>query len=249
MRKSAIVIAFALAAPSQAEVTASGETSFVSRHVIEVSATPMQVWAQFIAPSGWWSGGHTYSGDAANLYMDAQATGCFCELLPLPEGAPAGTRRGSVEHLRIVYSEPGRVMRLQGGLGPLQSEAVNGTLTVTLREQNGKTRILWEYVVSGYIRQGAQTMAPLVDRVLGEQFARLAAKFPGASPVPTPSASASPSAAATPAPAVSGAPANRPAATPSPSPSPAPPRPAPSPTPRPSASPSPSPTPTAARPQ
>lgn len=246
MRKSAaaIAIALALAAPSQAEITASNETSFVSRHVIEVTASPMQIWTQFIAPAGWWSGAHTYSGNAANLYMDAQATGCFCELLPLPEGAPAGTRRGSVEHLRIVYAEPGRVMRLQGGLGPLQSEAVNGTLTVTLRAQDGKTRILWEYVVAGYIRQGAPTMAPLVDRVLAEQFARFAAKFPAA-----PAAAASATPAATPSPSPSATPA-RPAATPtprpapsaSPSPAPNPARPAATPTPRPTPSPSPTPT-------
>jgi hypothetical protein len=228
----AALVALTVAVPAQAEVVASSPDGFVSRNTVEVTASPMEVWAQFIAPAGWWNGEHTYSGDAANLYIDAQATGCFCEKLPVPAGAPATQRMGSVEHLHIVYSEPGRVMRLQGGLGPLQSEAVNGTLTMTLRTQDGKTRILLEYVVGGYMRQEVATIAPLVDRVIAEQLTRLAAKFPVRPPAPAsavapvrPPVTAPPAGRATPAsparPVAAPPPATRPVAPPVP-PAPAP---------------------------
>lgn len=177
MRFLPAIAALLVAAPAQAEVAASRADGFVSRNVVEVSVSPEEAWKVLVAPAGWWSSAHTYSGDAANLYLDAQATGCFCELLPLPKGAPEGQRRGSVEHMHIVYSEPFRAMRMQGGLGPLQSEAVHGTLTVTFKETGGKTRILFEYIVFGYMRQEAEKMAPLVDKVLSEQLARLAAKL------------------------------------------------------------------------
>lgn len=185
MRHLLVIPAVLAAAPASAEVIASRPDGFVSRHTVEVVATAEQAWKAWTAPAGWWNPEHTYSGDAASLYIDAQATGCFCELLPLPKGAPEGQRRGSVEHMHIVYSEPNRVMRLQGGLGPLQSEAVHGTWTVTFKETGGKTRILWEYIVFGYMRQDAEKLAPLVDKVMGEQLTRLAAKLGPAEVSPT----------------------------------------------------------------
>ncbi len=56
--------------------------------------------------------------------MDGQATGCFCERFP--------DRQGSVEHARILYIQPPQMIRLSGALGPLQAEAVVGTLTFKL---------------------------------------------------------------------------------------------------------------------
>lgn len=179
----AAILAFGLAAPASAEVVTSSEAGFVTKHVTDVPAAPADVWKALIAPSGWWASEHTYSGDAANLYIDAQATGCFCELLPLPADAPEGTRRGSIEHMHIIYAEPGRVLRLSGGLGPLQSEAVTGTLTITLKAlPEGGTRIQWFYVVGGYARFKFPEIAVSVEKVLGEQVKRLAAKLGGAEP-------------------------------------------------------------------
>lgn len=180
---AALGLAAVLAAPASAEVVASSEAGFVTKHVVDVPASPAEVWKALIAPSGWWASEHTYSGDAANLYIDAQATGCFCELLPLPADAPEGARRGSIEHMHIIYAEPGRVLRLSGGLGPLQSEAVTGTLTITLKAQpEGGTRIQWFYVVGGYARFKFPEIAVTVEKVLGEQVKRLAVKLSGAEP-------------------------------------------------------------------
>lgn len=181
------VLAFA-ATPAAAEVVASSEAGFVSRNVVEVKADPAATWTALIAPAGWWNASHTFSGDAKNLYLDAQATGCFCEKLPLTKDAPAGSRGGSVEHLHIVYAAPARALRLKGGLGPLQSEALDATLTITLKPVPEGTRILWEYVVGGYSRPKLTELAPAVDKVLAEQLGRLAEKLgtAAASPAESP---------------------------------------------------------------
>lgn len=185
MRNTAIVLAAGLAGsavPASAEVIQANDAGFVVRLTAEVAATPADAWNAFVAPAQWWSEQHTFSGDSANLSLDASANGCFCEKLPVPKDAPAGQKPGSVMHMRVVYAEPYRALRLAGGLGPLQSEAVNGTMTVTFKAIDGSagkvTRILWEYVVGGFMRYKPETIAGAVDTVLAGQIAGLV-KFAG----------------------------------------------------------------------
>lgn len=175
MQRSLLLAALLAAAPVRAELSAVSEAGFVSNHGATVSAEPADVWKVLIAPNQWWSPSHTYSGDAANLYLDAQATGCFCEKLPRPAEAPDGQRMGSVEHMHVVYADPQRgVLRMVGGLGPLQGEAVHAVLTITLKREGQGTRIDWRYAVGGpWLAKPAQ-LALMVDKVLAEQFSRLA---------------------------------------------------------------------------
>lgn len=167
------------AVPVHAEVTGLTDTGFVSRNEVTVSASPGEAWLETVAVNRWWSGDHTYSGDAANLYLDPQATGCFCEKLPVPKDAPPGQRMGSIEHAHVVYADPvRRVLRMTGGLGPLQGEAVHATLTITFKStEGGGTTIIWNYVVGGYMRMKMADIAPIVDKVLGEQVQRLGARL------------------------------------------------------------------------
>ena len=79
--------------------------------------------------------------------------------------------------MRVVYLAPGSTLRMSGALGPLQSEAVTGVLTMTLTADGEMTRIGWEYVVGGYARMPLAELAPLVDQVVGEQLLRLAARL------------------------------------------------------------------------
>jgi uncharacterized protein YndB with AHSA1/START domain len=151
----------------------------VIEHTAEIPAAPADVWKTLIAPAQWWSPQHTYTGNADNLYLDAQATGCFCEKLPRPADAPEGQRMGSVEHMHIVYADPQRgVLRMTGGLGPLQAEAISGVMTITLAKKGEGTAFKMKYVVGGTWQAKPEEMGPLVDKVLGEQVKRLAAKFP-----------------------------------------------------------------------
>jgi len=189
MRYRALLAAGALAlatSAARAEVVASSEAGFVSRNAAEVKATPAETWRALIAPNQWWNGEHTYSGDARNLYLDAQAGGCFCEKLPAPSDAPAGARGGSVQHMAVIYAAPGAALRMSGGLGPLQSEPATGTLTITLKPSGDGTRIVWEYAVGGYMRYKVAELAPVVDKVMAEQLSRLAAKLGPTEPAPAP---------------------------------------------------------------
>jgi len=159
---SALFAAVALSTPVAAEVSNTRHGGFASIHTAHVAATPWQVWEELIHPENWWT--HTWSGDAMNLRLDPQAGGCFCEKVPSDES----WETGSVEHGRVVAVFPEEMLRLSGSLGPLQSEGLVGTLTVTLAAADGGTRITWEYVVGGAARFDMREMAPVVDRVQGE---------------------------------------------------------------------------------
>lgn len=156
-----------LASPLAAEVRSVTDIGFSVEKTVAVQATPAQVFAALSKPSLWWSSAHTWSGDAKNLTLDPRVGGCFCERMPKV--------RGEVEHARIVHLVPGQMLRLHGALGPLQGEAVTGTLTWTLKRDGDKTMITQSYVVGGYLRQGTKALSAPVDAVLSEQLAHLAA--------------------------------------------------------------------------
>ena len=160
------IAALSFTAPARAEVVQATPAGFELSQSITIDAPIARAWAALKLPQRWWDKNHTYSDDSANLYLDAQATGCFCEKLP--------ESKGSVEHARIVYVAPGRMIRMVGALGPLQAEAVTGTLTFKLDpEGDDKTRLTLSYVVGGYVRAGADTLAPKVDEVLAVQLLNL----------------------------------------------------------------------------
>jgi len=159
--------------PAAAEVAASSDSGFASHNEVLVDATPAQAWAAMIQPGQWWNGDHSYSGNAANMTLAPHAGGCFCEAIPGSGGGPSG----QIEHMRVLYVVPGSTLRLSGGLGPLQSEAVTGVLTMTIAADGDKAKISWDYVVGGYMRTPMAQMAPLVDQVVREQLLRLATRL------------------------------------------------------------------------
>lgn len=165
--------ALILACPVGAEVTASSEIGFASHNEVLVSVPPERAWDLLLAPAEWWNGDHSYSGDAANMVLYATPGECFCERIPSGSDRPDG----QIEHMRVIYVAPYRTLRMSGGLGPLQSEAVTGVLTVTLEPEGQMTKISWDYVVGGYMRMPMTELAPLVDQVVGEQLLRLAARL------------------------------------------------------------------------
>ena len=167
---------------ARAEVVDSTDTSLIIKLEAEAPADKTATWKMLLAPAQWWSPDHTWSGDAANLYIDAQATGCFCEKLPRPKDAPEGQRMGSVEHMHVVYADPqAGLLRMTGALGPLQVEPVRGTMTFTLKPAGEGTRIELTYLVGGFMKMKGGDMAPLVDKVLSAQLGRLVQRL---APVP-----------------------------------------------------------------
>lgn len=181
---AAAALALLAASPAAAEVVQQSPEGFVVRTTAETTAAPGSAWSALVAPAAWWNKAHTFSGDAANLSLDPRPGGCFCEQLPLSPVAPAGAPRGGVEHMRVVFADPGKALRMVGSLGPLGSEALTGTLTITLKPAGSGTRILWEYVVGGYMRYKTEEIAPAVDKVLSGQLASLVAALGPAAPAP-----------------------------------------------------------------
>ena len=159
--------------PAAAEVAASSDSGFVSHNEVLVAVPPERAWDQLLAPQEWWNGEHSYSGDPANMALRAEPGGCFCERIPSGGDRPDG----EIEHMRVIYAAPYATLRMRGALGPLQSEAVTGVLTVTLEPEGEMTRIGWDYVVGGYMRTPMRELAPLVDEVVGEQLLRLATRL------------------------------------------------------------------------
>lgn len=154
----------ALALPAHAEVAAAEPASFTIEQSHEFANPAKEVWRAVGRPQDWWDGDHTYSGDSANMRLNLRPGGCFCEQW-----------KGSfVEHGRVVLAMPEQMLRIDGALGPLQEMAVTGVLTYAIAEENGRARLTMTYRVSGAAGDKLDELAPLVDQVMGGQFARLA---------------------------------------------------------------------------
>lgn len=164
-----------ISSPALAEVKTSTEGGFSVLHKAEVSATPDIVWKRLVAPKLWWSKDHSWSGSVAGFTIDPKAGGCFCEAIQEKGADGKIATVGTVEHMRVIYAHPGKVLRMQGALGPLQGEAVLGTLTIAMEANKDRTgtTVSFSYVVGGYMRQKSDAIAAGVDKVIGEQFKTL----------------------------------------------------------------------------
>jgi hypothetical protein len=147
-----------------AGVVGKSEAGFAAAGAVVSDHSPAQVWASLVEPQRWWNPQHSWSGKAANLSLEPRAGGCFCETL---RGG------GSVEHMRVIYAESGRQLRMRGALGPLQGEGLSATLSVVLEPAARGTKITWSYKVGGYTDLPIDQIAPAVDNVLTDQFQRL----------------------------------------------------------------------------
>lgn len=94
------------------------------------SATiPDALFALMASPDRWWSDDHTWSGDAANMTLDARAGGCWCEIVA---GGP------SVEHGRVLnFDRRRRTIVFDASLGPLQTEAIAARLQWQILPRDG----------------------------------------------------------------------------------------------------------------
>jgi hypothetical protein len=153
--------------PAAADVQSSSPAGFVVRIEMPVAAAPTDVYTKLFEIGRWWSEAHTYTGKASNLTLKNEPGGCFCEALP---------SGGFVRHAAVEYSDKGKVVRLSGGLGPLQELGAQGMLSFNLLPADkAGTRLVVSYVVSGYPanEKGFAALAAPVNGVLKEQIERL----------------------------------------------------------------------------
>ena len=166
-----LTVAFGLASPVQADVKDTRENGFVIESTVMAEAAPAAVYRQLVRVADWWDPKHTWSGSARNLKLEPKAGGCFCEKL---------TDGGSVQHGRVIFAQPGKVLRLDAALGPLQDMAVTGVLSFNLAPDGPGTRINMTYRVAGVLAMDSAKLAPLVDQVMGIQLGRLRSVASGA---------------------------------------------------------------------
>lgn len=158
------VMLTAFAQTSFAEVTASAPEGFVSEHQLVLAATPERAYAALVDDIAlWWDASHSYSGQAAAFTLNATAGGCFCEQ----------TEDISVAHMRVGNAQTGRSLTLLGGLGPLQSMAVTGSMTFSFEPHAQGSLLKYSYRVGGYVPGGLEAMAGPVDQVQLGQLKRL----------------------------------------------------------------------------
>lgn len=162
-RTLGLAFCVAIAAPTRAEVKQAAADNFLIVHSVSVKAPPAKVYAALSEINRWWTSEHSYSGDAANFSLRAEAGACFCERW----------KEGSVEHGRVVMAMPDRILRLASALGPLQGRAVTGILTFQVKPQEGGAQLDVSYIVNGSGASALDKSATPVDGVLGEQVGRL----------------------------------------------------------------------------
>ncbi len=164
------------AAPGVADVVASAPDGFTVQTVYDVDASPARVYQAFVGSIGsWWHPAHTFSGDSTRMSIDASPNGCFCEQLD----------SGGVRHMTVVYVDARKMVRLVGGLGPLQSEAVSGAMSWSFEAEGEGTRLIVTYKVAGSASTKLDEWAEPVDTVLAQAADRLVRFVTTGSPDPS----------------------------------------------------------------
>lgn len=178
MNRRALAISISLLLPlaASAEVKQSAADGAIIEHRFQISASPDVAWSALTHPERWWPSDHTWSGSAANMRLRAEAGACFCE----------NWGENSAEHGRVVMALPGKLLRIDGALGPLQELAVTGVLSIQLAAKDGGTEATVTYRLSGDASQKLDAFIPVVDKVVGQQFGSFAsyASNPATKPAP-----------------------------------------------------------------
>ena len=151
-----------LAEPKVLHVT---ETGFMVENKVTISQPADKVWHALINQvDKWWPKDHTWWGNDSVLSIDEFAGGCFCEKVGYK----------SAEHMRISFVEPQKLLRMTGGLGPLQGMGMHGALDWAFATTDEGTHITLTYRVSGIDPNGFEKLAPIVAQVQGMQLQGLA---------------------------------------------------------------------------
>lgn len=166
IRAVAMVAALGACGIAQATVKDSSASGFTVENVEVVPVDADTAWKALVHDvDRWWPKDHSWWGQASKLSIDARAGGCFCEM--------AGAQQA--QHMAVSFVDPGKTLRLLGGLGPLQGMGVHGALEFRLApDDGGGTRITMSYRAGGYSPDDLGKFAPVVDKVQAQQLRGLA---------------------------------------------------------------------------
>jgi uncharacterized protein YndB with AHSA1/START domain len=149
---------------AQARVIDSRANGFTIENVITVPVDADDAWKALIKDvDKWWPKSHSWFGAEGKFRIDPHAGGCFCEI--------AGKRESL--HMTVTYVDPGHLLRMVGGLGPLQGLGLHGALEWRFKPIEGGTEITLYYVAGGYTTEDLMKFAPVVDKVQSIQLGGL----------------------------------------------------------------------------
>lgn len=169
MRLNILVAIAAFAAfgfgTARAEIRDSAPNGFTIENSQVVPVDAMTAWNALVNDVGsWWPKDHTWWGDASKLSIQPRAGGCFCEL----------NGEQQAWHMTVTFVDPGRTLRMTGGLGPLQGMGISGALEWRFAKVEEGTKITLWYRAGGYTPDSLQNFVPVVDKVQGMQLGGLA---------------------------------------------------------------------------
>ena len=145
----------------QAKVTHVANHGFIVENTFTTEQKSEKVWLALVNDvDKWWPKDHSWWGEQGTFLIEAKAGGCFCEI--------AGDK--SAEHMHISFVEPQKLLRMTGGLGPLQGMGVYGSLDWAFSVVDGKTKVTLTYSITGINKGGFEKLAPIVARVQGIQL-------------------------------------------------------------------------------
>ena len=162
-----LLVAAVLGASGQAraEVKDAAASGFTVENARVVPVDARTAWQALVDNvDAWWPKDHSWWGQASRLSIDPVAGGCFCER----------DSARQAQHMQVAFVEPGKLLRMTGGLGPLQGMGLHGALEFRLTPEGEGTRIVLWYRAGGYTPDDLSKFAPIVDRVQGQQLAALA---------------------------------------------------------------------------
>jgi uncharacterized protein YndB with AHSA1/START domain len=169
---AAVLLVLGAAQPAAAEVKDATASGFTVENVIRVPVEPPKAWKALVEDvDRWWPADHTWWGAESVLSIEPRAGGCFCE------------RHGEQQalHLLVTFVDPGKLLRMTGGLGPLQGMGLGGVLEFRLAPADGgaATTVTLRYRAGGYAPDDLSKLAPVVDRVQALQLGGLASLLGG----------------------------------------------------------------------
>ena len=166
MRPLALLCAALVAAPSHATVLDSSSAGFTIENTVTVPTDPKTAWNALVEHvDDWWPKGHSWFGKAGKFSIELRPGGCFCE--------KAGDRQA--QHMTVTFIDPDHLLRMLGGLGPLQGMGLHGAMDWEFVGDVRGTKITLHYVAGGYTTQDLVKFAQVVDQVQGQQLGALAA--------------------------------------------------------------------------
>jgi hypothetical protein len=144
----------------EARVISSGANGFLIENSAVVPVDAATAWKALVDDvDKWWPSDHTWFGRSEHLRIDARAGGCFCEI--------DGERQ--VLHMTIAFVHPRQLLRMLGGLGPLQGMGMYGALDWKFDAAERGTRITLRYQAAGYAPD-LDRLLPVVDQVQAQQL-------------------------------------------------------------------------------